>query len=118
MQALPPSERFLEALSTNSSISHIALPESIGHFYSEALHLCTSFDNGDNSASFPHPYAGLISIFEDIKLAIILNGLSEEYRLLLVHVEQLDFEELSARSIEEERLIKSNGSSDGGSKLA
>jgi gag-polypeptide of LTR copia-type/Zinc knuckle len=55
---------------------------------------------------------------KDIKLAIILNGLSEEYRHLVVHVEQLDFDQLSARLIEEEQLIKSNGSSDGGSKLA
>jgi hypothetical protein len=61
---------------------------------------------------------------KDIKLAIILNGLSEEYRYLVVNVEQqetVDFDELSARLIEEERLIKSNGSngSNGsGSKLA
>jgi gag-polypeptide of LTR copia-type/Zinc knuckle len=56
---------------------------------------------------------------KDIKLAIILNGLSEEYRYLVVNVEQqetVDFDELSARLIEEERLIKSNDS--GGSKLA
>jgi hypothetical protein len=65
MQALPPSERFLEALSSNSSVSHIALPESISHFYSEALDLCTSFDNDNNSSSFPHPYAGLISVFDE-----------------------------------------------------
>jgi hypothetical protein len=58
---------------------------------------------------------------KDIKLAIILNGLSEEYRYLVVNVEQqefMDFDELSARLIEEERLIKSNGSNDGRSKLA
>jgi gag-polypeptide of LTR copia-type len=56
---------------------------------------------------------------KDIKLAIILNGLSEEYRYLVINVEQqetVDFDELSARLIEEERLIKSNDSS--GSKLA
>src|ERR1700737_1542111 len=53
---------------------------------------------------------------KDIKLAIILNGLSEEYRYLVVNVEQqetVDFDELSARLIEEEHLIKSNGSIDG-----
>jgi hypothetical protein len=58
---------------------------------------------------------------KDIKLAIILNGLSEEYRYLVVNVEQqetVDFDELSARLIEEEHLIKSNGSIDSGSKLA
>jgi hypothetical protein len=57
---------------------------------------------------------------KDIKLAIILNGLSEEYRYLVVNVEQqevVDFDELSARLIEEERLIKNNGSN-GESKLA
>ena len=56
---------------------------------------------------------------KDIKLAIMLNGLSEGYRYLVVNVEQqetVDFDELSARLIEEERLIKSNDS--GGSKLA
>ena len=73
MQALPPSERFLEALSSNSSVSHIALPESISHFYSEALDLCTSFDNDDNSASFPHPYAGLISVFDEHVTAAVAD---------------------------------------------
>jgi gag-polypeptide of LTR copia-type len=40
---------------------------------------------------------------KDIKLAIIFNGLSEEYRYLVVNVEQqesVDFNELSARLIE------------------
>jgi len=58
---------------------------------------------------------------KDIKLAIMHNGLSEEYRYLVVNVEQqetVDFDELSARLIEEEHLIKSNGSIDSGSKLA
>src|ERR1700737_1535169 len=53
---------------------------------------------------------------KDIKLAIMHNGLSEEYRYLVVNVEQqetVDFDELSARLIEEEHLIKSNGSIDG-----
>src|SRR5579859_5372260 len=44
----------------------------------------------------------------DIKLAIIVNGLSETYRYLVVNLEQqetVDFDELSARLLEEERKI-------------
>src|SRR5579859_155322 len=44
----------------------------------------------------------------DIKLAIIVNGLSETYRYLVVNLEQqemADFDELSARLLEEERKI-------------
>ena len=40
----------------------------------------------------------------DIKLAIIVNGLSETYRYLVVNLEQqemVDFDELSARLLEE-----------------
>src|SRR5579859_4434979 len=44
----------------------------------------------------------------DVKLAIIVNGLSETYRYLVVNLEQqeaVDFDELSARLLEEERKI-------------
>jgi hypothetical protein len=44
----------------------------------------------------------------DIKLAIIVNGLSETYRYLVVNLEQqemVDFDKLSARLLEEERKI-------------
>ena len=46
-------------------------------------------------------------IDDDIKLGIILNGLPEYYRYLVVALEQqadVDFDELSARLIEEEKL--------------
>lgn len=46
----------------------------------------------------------------DIKLAIILNGLTDDYRYLVVNLEQqekVDFDELYARLLEEER--KTNG---------
>jgi gag-polypeptide of LTR copia-type len=62
-----------------------------------------------------------IKLDKDIKLAIILNGFSEEYRYLVVNMEKqetVDFDELSAQLIEEKHLIKSNRSNDGGSKLA
>src|SRR5579859_7519982 len=44
----------------------------------------------------------------DVKLAIIVNGLSETYRYLVVNLEQqeaVDFDELSARLLEEEHKI-------------
>src|SRR5579859_5972087 len=44
----------------------------------------------------------------DVKLAIIVNGLSETYRYLVVNLEQqevVDFDELSARLLEEEGKI-------------
>jgi len=45
---------------------------------------------------------------DDVKLALILNGLPEQYRYLVVNLEQqenIDFDELSARLIEEERKL-------------
>jgi gag-polypeptide of LTR copia-type/Zinc knuckle len=48
----------------------------------------------------------------DIKLAIILNGLTDDYRYLVVNLEQqkeVDFDELSARFLDEERKIHGNG---------
>ena len=47
----------------------------------------------------------------DIKLAIILNGLTDDYRYLVVNLEQqkdVDFDELCARLLEEERKIRGN----------
>ena len=52
---------------------------------------------------------------DDVKLALILNGLSEQYRYLVVNLEQqekIDFDELSARLIEEE--LKINGGAENG----
>jgi len=51
--------------------------------------------------------AGL-KLEDDIKLAIILNGLSEQYRYLVVSLEnqeKIDFDELTARLLEEELKI-------------
>jgi len=51
----------------------------------------------------------------DIKLAIILNGLTDDYRYLVVNLEQqkeVDFDELCARLLEEERKV--NGTGDAG----
>ena len=52
------------------------------------------------------------AIETDIKLAIILNGLTDDYRYLVVNLEQqteVDFDELCARLLEEERKIHGNG---------
>jgi hypothetical protein len=49
-----------------------------------------------------------LKLEDDVKLAIILNGLPEEYRYLAVtfeNVEKIDFDELSARLQEEEKKI-------------
>ena len=46
-----------------------------------------------------------LKLEDDIKLAIILNGLSERYRYLVVSFEKqetIDFDELTARLLEEE----------------
>ncbi len=47
---------------------------------------------------------------KDVKLAIVLNGLSDEYRYLVVALElqdldKIDFDELTARLLEEEKRI-------------
>jgi len=54
----------------------------------------------------------------DIKLAIVLNGLTESYRYLVVAMESqldtIDFDDLTARLLEEERkLVGGNGGSNG-----
>ena len=49
---------------------------------------------------------------DDIKLAIILNGLPEKYRYLIVALEQqkeIDFDELTARLLEEAKLHVEDG---------
>jgi len=53
-----------------------------------------------------------LKLEDDIKLAIIVNGLSENYRYLTVTLEQqetIDFDELSARLMEEARLHQETG---------
>ena len=48
------------------------------------------------------------AIETDIKLAIIFNGLSDDYRYLVVNLEQqkdVNFDELCARLLEEERKV-------------
>ena len=49
-----------------------------------------------------------LKLEDDIKLAIILNGLPERYRYLVVSLEKqemIDFDELTARLLEEELKI-------------
>jgi len=49
---------------------------------------------------------------DDIKLAIILNGLPERYRYLVVSLEKqekIDFDELAARLLEEEKKVDPGG---------
>src|SRR5271154_4200675 len=49
-----------------------------------------------------------LKLEEDVKLAIILNGLPEQYRYLVVSLEkqeEIDFDELTARLLEEEKKV-------------
>jgi gag-polypeptide of LTR copia-type/Domain of unknown function (DUF4219)/Zinc knuckle len=49
-----------------------------------------------------------LKLEDDIKLAIILNGLPEQYRYLVVsfeNQEKIDFDELAARLLEEEKKV-------------
>src|SRR5271170_7319055 len=49
-----------------------------------------------------------LKLEEDVKLAIILNGLPERYRYLVVSLEKqelIDFDELAARLLEEEKKV-------------
>jgi len=49
-----------------------------------------------------------LKLEEDVKLAIILNGLPERYRYLVVSLEkqeEIDFDELAARLLEEEKKV-------------
>jgi len=49
-----------------------------------------------------------LKLEEDVKLAIILNGLPERYRYLVVSLEKeekIDFDELTARLLEEEKKV-------------
>src|SRR5438045_2206384 len=49
-----------------------------------------------------------LKLEEDVKLAIILNGLPERYRYLVVSLEKqeiIDFDELTARLLEEELKV-------------
>jgi len=50
-----------------------------------------------------------IKLEDDVKLAIIFNGLPEKYRYLIVAIEQgnaaIDFDELTARLLEEEKKV-------------
>ena len=49
-----------------------------------------------------------LKLEDDIKLAIILNGLPEKYRYLVVSMEnqqKIDFDELTARLMEEEKKL-------------
>src|SRR5205809_1642625 len=48
-----------------------------------------------------------LKVEDDIKLAIILNGLPERYRYLVVSLEKqetIDFDELTARLLEEKKV--------------
>ena len=54
-----------------------------------------------------------LKLDNDIKLAIIFNGLSEKYRYLIVALEQqekIDFDELTARLLEEAKRHGQEGS--------
>ena len=51
-----------------------------------------------------------LKLDDDIKLAIILNGLPEQYRYLVITLEKqesIDFDELTARLLEEELKVDS-----------
>jgi len=53
-----------------------------------------------------------LKLEDDIKLAIILNGLPERYRYLVVSLEKqekIDFDELTARLLEEEKKVDPEG---------
>jgi len=53
-----------------------------------------------------------LKLEDDIKLAIILNGLPERYRYLVVSLEKqekIDFDELAARLLEEEKKVDPGG---------
>jgi hypothetical protein len=53
-----------------------------------------------------------LKLEEDVKLAIILNGLPERYRYLVVSLEKqeiIDFDELMARLLEEEKKVDPEG---------
>jgi hypothetical protein len=89
MQAPAPSEKFLEALTSRGSISHSALPKHISHFYREALHLRTSFEN-DDSGSIPRPYAGLISVFDSqvtVMGADLAKPQDDDVNSILFHID-------------------------------
>src|SRR5437667_7832560 len=53
-----------------------------------------------------------LKLEDDVKLAIILNGLPEWYRYLVVSLEKqeiIDFDELTARLLEEEKKVDPDG---------